>query len=117
MLYHLERLLPDPRNTVILTGYQAPGTRGRQLLDGSAAIKVNGRYIPVRAEVIADREFSVHADASGLMEWLRALTPPPETVFVTHGEPEAALAFARRIGDELGWMAVVPSHGEIITIL
>lgn len=117
VLYHAERLLPDPRNTVILTGYQAPGTRGRQLLDGSTAIKVNGRYIPAKAEVVADREFSVHADASDLMDWLRALTPPPETVFVTHGEPDAAAAFARRIGDELGWTAVVPSHGEIITIL
>ena len=117
VLYHLQRLLPDPRNTVVLTGYQAGGTRGRALEDGAHTVKINGRYVPVKAEIVRDHEFSVHGDASDLLDWLRALGREPETVFVTHGEPAAAATFARRIEDELGWVAVVPRFGEVVSLL
>ncbi|MHA6510253.1 MBL fold metallo-hydrolase RNA specificity domain-containing protein [Tessaracoccus sp. Y1736] len=117
VLYHLQRLLPDPRNTVVLTGFQAEGTRGRALEDGAHTVKINGRYVPVKAEIVRDHEFSVHGDASDLLDWLRALGREPETVFVTHGEPAAAATFARRIEDELGWVAVVPRFGEVVSLL
>ncbi|MEI2778206.1 MAG: MBL fold metallo-hydrolase [Tetrasphaera sp.] len=116
VLHHLERMLPDARNTIILTGYQGAGTRGRALLEGATQLKMHGQYVPVRAEIVADREFSVHADASDLMDWLRALDPPPRTVYVVHGEEEAAARLAGRIRGELGLLAVVPSYAERILL-
>ncbi len=59
---------------MILTGYQGVGTRGRQLSEGADQVKINGQYVPVRAEVYHDREFSVHADGSDLLDWLAALS-------------------------------------------
>lgn len=116
VLYHLQRLLPDPRNAVVLTGFQAEGTRGRALEEGARQVKINGRYVKVRAEIVRDREFSVHGDASDLMDWLKALDREPEEVFVTHGEPAVAALFADRISDELGWVAVAPKYGEVVTL-
>jgi metallo-beta-lactamase family protein len=116
VLHHLARLLPDRRNTVVLTGFQAAGTRGRDLEEGASSVKINGHYIPVRAEIVRDREFSVHADASDLMDWLGSLDPRPETVFVTHGEPAAARTLAARIEDELDRTAVVPRYGEVVSL-
>ena len=116
VLHHLRHLLPDRRNTVVLTGYQAVGTRGRALADGAREVKMHGRYVPVRAEVVRVDEFSVHADASELLAWVGALRPEPETVFVNHGEADAARALADRIEDELGLVAVVARHGEVVTV-
>ena len=70
VVHHLHRLLPDHRNTVVLVGFQAPGTRGRQLADGATAVKMLGGYVPVRAEVIDLAAFSVHADQRELLDWL-----------------------------------------------
>lgn len=117
VLYHLMRLLPDPKNAVVLTGYQAEGTRGRALEDGARNVKINGRYIRVKADIVRDHEFSVHGDASDLMDWLKALDKEPETVFVTHGEHHVAHTFADRIEDELGWPAIVPRYGEVVSIM
>lgn len=117
VLYHLRRLLGDPKNAVVLTGYQASGTRGRALERGTHAVKISGHYVPVRAEIVRDDEFSVHGDADDLIDWLRALGREPETVFVTHGEERAAERFARRIEEELGWIAVVPFYGEVVSLL
>lgn len=117
VLHHLARLLPDERNTVILTGYQAAGTRGRAIEEGARTVKINGRYVRVRAEIVRDDEFSVHGDASDLMDWLAALDPAPETVYVTHGELDVAEHLAGRIDAELDVAAVVPRYGEVVSLL
>ncbi|GCD89087.1 MBL fold metallo-hydrolase RNA specificity domain-containing protein [Nocardioides sp. LS1] len=116
VVHHLAHQLPDSRNTVILTGYQAEGTRGRQLLDGVRQVKIHGRYVPVRAEVVQVDDFSVHADAEDMTAWLGRATEPPSTVYVVHGEPSAAEAMAQRVRDELGWCAVVPRLGERVRL-
>jgi metallo-beta-lactamase family protein len=116
VLHHLEHLLPDPRNAVVLVGYQAVGTRARDLANGVSSLKMHGRYVPVRAEVVSVEGFSVHADADELLSWLGRLPAPPEACFVVHGEPEASSALARRIEAELDLLAVVPRHGERIRI-
>ncbi|MUH45152.1 MAG: MBL fold metallo-hydrolase, partial [Actinobacteria bacterium] len=116
VVHHLKALLPNPDNTVIIAGYQAVGTRGRSLLDGAREIKVHGRYVRVKAEIVDIRGFSVHADASELIAWLRAAGQRPEQVFVIHGEPEASAALARRISLELDVVAVVPKTSERIAI-
>jgi metallo-beta-lactamase family protein len=116
VLHHLMHRLPDPRNTVVLVGYQAAGTRGRALRDGAKALKIFGRYVPVHAEVVDTPGFSAHADGAELLGWLRSCESPPRTAFVVHGEPESAFALEGAIERELGWTAVVPQHGERVRI-
>jgi metallo-beta-lactamase family protein len=116
VLHHLAGMLPQARHTVLLSGYQAVGTRGRALLEGARQVKIHGRYVPVRAEVVLDPEFSVHADSGELVDWLRRLPDPPRTVYVVHGEPEASRALAERISAELGWCAVQPRYRERVRL-
>lgn len=116
VLHHLEAMLPDARNTVVFTGYQGVGTRGRTLLEGVTEMKFRGRYVPVRADIVADGEFSVHGDASDLIDWLRDLRPQPETVFVTHGEEGSSDAFAAKIREELHLTAVVARYREKVML-
>jgi metallo-beta-lactamase family protein len=116
VVHHLRHQLPDRRNTVVLTGYQAQGTRGRQLLEGAREVKIHGRYVPVRAEIVDVEDFSVHADADETLRWLSTMPERAGTVFVVHGEPEAARALASRIGRELDWTAVVPRYGEQVLV-
>ncbi|WP_406830719.1 MBL fold metallo-hydrolase [Pedococcus sp. KACC 23699] len=116
VVHHLRALLPDPRNTVVLTGYQAVGTRGRALADGAHEVKIAGAYVRVRAQVIQDQGFSVHADADELVRWVSGLAEPPESVFVTHGEPEAASALAARLREVTGATVVVPRLGERVIV-
>jgi metallo-beta-lactamase family protein len=100
----------------VLTGYQAEGTRGRQLADGARQVKIHGHYVPVRAEVVSLTDFSVHADAHETVEWLSRAPVPPRTVYVVHGEPHSANALARQVAEELGWTAVVPRYGERVLV-
>jgi metallo-beta-lactamase family protein len=116
VLHHLRHQLPDKRNTVLLTGFQVPGTRGRSLLDGATSVKIHGRYVPVRAQVADLPEFSAHADSDELIGWLAAAAEPPQAVYVVHGEPDARQALADRISNELGWLAVAPQHLERVRL-
>jgi metallo-beta-lactamase family protein len=116
VVHHLRHMLPDHRNMVVMTGYQAFGTRGRALVEGARELKMFGRYVPVEAEVVADEEFSVHADADELIAWLGLMPQRPEAVYVVHGEDAGARALAERIRSELGWTAVVPHIGERIRL-
>ena len=116
VVHHLAHQLADRRNTVVLTGFQAVGTRGRDLVDGARQVKMHGRYVPVRAEIVDDPEFSVHADADEVLEWLSRCDAAPRAVYVVHGEEDAAQAMARRVRDELGWVAVVPRYGERVRL-
>jgi len=115
VLHHLDQRLPDPRNSVVLVGFQAEGTRGRALAEGTSAVKLFGRYVPVRAEVVMIDTFSVHADANELLTWMRPARPPG-TTFVVHGEPSASTALRERLAGELRWTAVVPAHAEQVRL-
>jgi metallo-beta-lactamase family protein len=116
VLHHLRAYAPDPRNTVLFTGFQAAGTRGAALLGGARAIKIFGQYVPVRAEVVHLDSLSAHADREGLLAWLGAMPKPPQRVFVTHGEPVAADALRLAIEERLGWPASVPEHAAAIDL-
>ncbi|HWC35078.1 MAG TPA: MBL fold metallo-hydrolase [Mycobacteriales bacterium] len=116
VLHHLAGLLPRQQNTVVLVGYQAIGTRGRQLLDGARAIKIHGGYVAVRAEIVDVPMFSVHADAEEILAWLGQAPRAPHTCYVVHGEPAAAATLQARICDELGWTAAVPRLGERVRL-
>jgi metallo-beta-lactamase family protein len=112
VVHHLRHLLPHPRNAVVLTGYQAVGTRGRDLLEGAHEVKIMGQYVRVRAEVVADDEFSVHADADELLGWLQEMPEPPRSVYIVHGEPDASAALAARVREAFDCAVVVPRLGE-----
>jgi metallo-beta-lactamase family protein len=116
VLHHLIRRLPDPKNTIVLVGYQAEGTRGRALRDGAKAVKIFGKYVPVHAEIVDTPGFSAHADAPELLAWVRRAPAPPRTTFLVHGEPESSFALEAAIERELGWTAVVPKDGEVVRI-
>ncbi|CUR57259.1 Beta-lactamase domain protein [metagenome] len=115
VLHHLEHQLPQRRNAVIITGYQVLGTRGRMLADGAGSVKIHGRYVPVRAEVVNIRGYSAHADCDDMLGWL-GRAPEPRSVFVVHSEPSSAAALADRIQDRLEWTAVVPRFQEKVRV-
>ena len=116
VVHHLAHWLPDRRNTVVLVGYQAEGTRGRRLLDGERELKMLGRYVRVRADVVDLPAFSVHADSDELFDWVSAAETKPNTVFVVHGEKSASRALANTISERLDWTTAVPRHAERVRL-
>jgi len=113
VLHHLAQYAGDHRNMIILTGFQAPGTRGARLAAGESSIRVHGQDIAVRAEVAQITSASAHADAPQLIDWLRQMPRAPDQVHVVHGERDSADALRQRIGQALGWRAVVPEYGSV----
>jgi len=116
VVHHLQHMAPDPKNLILLPGFQVPGTRGASLLDGATALKMYGEYVPVRAKVLGFSEFSAHADANDLISWLRTTPREPKTCYVVHGEPPSAQALASQIQSQLGWCAVMPRYAERVLV-
>jgi metallo-beta-lactamase family protein len=116
VLHHLKAFAPDPRNMIVLPGFQAAGTRGAALANGADEIKVHGEYVPVRAEVVKMDSMSAHADYAEILDWLRGFRRAPRHTFVTHGEPAAADEMRRRIAETFGWKVSVPDYGEAVTL-
>jgi metallo-beta-lactamase family protein len=113
IVHHLYHHLPRPEDTVLLIGYQAEGTRGRQLQDGEPAVKIFGEMVPVRCQIERLDGFSAHADRQELLRWLGQFQKPPQSTFVVHGEPAAAEALAQALREQLGWPHVkVPDYLE-----
>lgn len=112
VLHHLRRLAPDPRNTILFTGFQPGGTRGAALIGGAKSMKIHGAHIPVRATVVNLEMLSAHADQAELLGWLRSFEVAPRTTFITHGEPAASAALKLRIEAELGWSCRTPEYRE-----
>jgi metallo-beta-lactamase family protein len=116
IVHHLKQFAGDPRNTILLSGFQAAGTRGAALAAGTREIKIHGAFWPVRAEVAQISGLSAHADYEELIAWLRPLQRRPSRVFVTHGEPAAAAAFAEHLNGAFGWRAEIPTDGATVTL-
>ncbi|WP_374688651.1 MBL fold metallo-hydrolase RNA specificity domain-containing protein [Promineifilum sp.] len=103
ILHHLKNNIEDPRSTVLITGFQAPETLGRRLVDGQKRVKIFGEDYDVRARVVSLNGLSGHADRSELLTWAGHLKPPPRHTFLVHGEPDAALALADSLRVQLGF--------------
>jgi metallo-beta-lactamase family protein len=116
ILHHCRVRLPRAENTLLITGYQAEGTLGRALLDGSRSVRIHKGEVAVLAEVTSLKGISGHADAGEMLRWLSAVQAPPRTIFVTHGERNAANALAARVTRERGFAAYVPAHGEEVEL-
>jgi metallo-beta-lactamase family protein len=115
ILHHCRVRLPHAENTLLITGYQAANTLGRALLDGARSVRIHKSEIPVLAEVTSLEGLSGHADAGEMMRWMSEVQRP-RTVFLTHGEPEAALALAGRLTLERGFRTRVPELGETVDL-
>lgn len=89
---------------------------GSKALEGARAVKMLGRYVPVRAEVVSLPSFSVHADHDELLAWLDTASCSPERVFLVHGEPEATAALDAAIDERIPGGAVVPAYGERVRL-
>lgn len=116
VLHHLVAFAPDPRNSIVLSGFQAGGTRGAALSNGAKTIRIYGEDVAVNAEVVQLASASAHADGNEILSWLRSAPKPPRRVFITHGEPEAAEALRIRIDRELHWDAHVPDYREFVDL-
>ena len=116
VLHHLAKALPDPRNTVLLVGFQAAGTRGRQLIEGAQEVRIYGQLVPVLARVEKLNGMSAHADAGEIVRWLRTFPAPPATTYLVHGEPSAQDALKARIQQELAWNVLIPVQGDRVSV-
>jgi metallo-beta-lactamase family protein len=116
VLHHLKAALPDPKNTILFVGYQAAGTRGRQLIEGGKTVKIHGQIIPVHAHVALVESMSAHADSGEILRWLSGFTKPPRLTFIVHGEPAAMEALTAKIHDRLGWITKMPEHRETVRL-
>ncbi|WP_034923775.1 MBL fold metallo-hydrolase RNA specificity domain-containing protein [Gillisia sp. CAL575] len=113
VLTYLQQLIDRPSTLIMLVGYQAEGTRGRQLFEGAQEIKFFGKYYPVKAKVHHIESLSAHADQNGLLDWMSEIKNTPEEVFLIHGEPTALDAFRVKIKDTYNWKATIPKLNEI----
>lgn len=113
VLHHLANYLGDHRNMVVLTGFQSPGTRGASLAGGSPSIRMHGKDIAVKAEIVQLSSASAHADANQLLAWLSQMPTPASQVYVVHGENQAADTLRQRIERELHMRAIVPEHDSV----
>jgi metallo-beta-lactamase family protein len=116
ILHHVEAYGPDRRNAIILSGYQAGGTRGAALAQGERHLRIYGQDVRIEAEVIQMEGLSAHADADEMIQWMKAAPRAPAMTYVTHGEPDASDALRARLKRELGWRARVPEHLETISL-
>ena len=116
ILHHIQAYGTDPKNALVLSGYQAAGTRGAALAAGVRELRIYGQDVPIRAEVIQLEGFSAHADADAIIRWMGSAPRAPRMTYVTHGEPEASDALRLRIKRELGWKARVPEYLETVSV-
>ena len=116
VLHHLKLYAGDYRNMIIITGHQAPGTRGARIANGEKSIRIHGQDVDLRAEVVQLTGASAHADANQTLAWLRRMKQAPDQVCVVHGEMQAADMLRQRIEHELRWHATVPEHGSTLQL-
>lgn len=116
VVHHLFDGLPDARNTVLFVGFQAAGTRGRNLIEGAPTIKMYGQHVPVHAKIERLNGMSAHADAGEILRWLRTFPRAPQMSYLVHGEPVAQAALKARIDKELGWPNAIADHGQTVEV-
>lgn len=101
---------PDPKSTLLFTGFQANGTRGARIVNGEREIKIHGELISVRAHVESMSSTSAHADYQEILDWLKNFNRPPKKVFITHGESQSAQSLKTKVEEKFGWECIVPSY-------
>ena len=116
VLHHLQRTLPNEKNTILFVGYQSVGTRGRDIRDGAKATRIHGQEITINAHVDSFDSMSAHADSNEIMRWLGNFKRPPQLTCLVHGEPGPMDTLKARIERELKWTVKTPTQGERISL-
>ena len=116
VLHHLKAFASQSENTILLTGYQAEGTRGAALLNGTPEIKIHGEFIRVRAQIKVLENLSAHADYQEIIRWFSDSKIQPQKVFITHGEKNASDELKRRLGEVFGWQCFVPGQEDRVVL-
>jgi metallo-beta-lactamase family protein len=112
ILHHLRNNIEDPRNTILITGFQAENTLGRKLVDKLPEVNIFGEPMRLRAEVETINELSGHADQRELLEWMKPAAKSLRRVFIVHGEPAQGAALAQAIRDRYALDVVIPNRGQ-----
>jgi metallo-beta-lactamase family protein len=114
--HHLVSNISRPESTILFVGYQAEGTLGRQIVEGSKEVRILGQTCRVRAKIVQMGGFSAHADRDELLRWLSGFEAPPSRLFVTHGEPKTALSFADLVTKTKKWPTTVPQYQDQVVL-
>jgi metallo-beta-lactamase family protein len=114
--HHLKNNIEDPRNTVLIVGWQAPNTLGRYIVEKHETVKIFGEPYKLRAQVKAINGFSAHADHDELLAWVKAMSELPDKAFVVHGEPEPAQCIADELRHLGAGESFVPDRGEVFPL-
>ena len=112
VVHHLAHGLGDAKNTVLFVGFQAEGTLGRRLRDGTDLVSLFGEPVRRRAEIVALDGFSAHADQGELVSWVASLDPAPKQIFLVHGELGPAGVLAEKLKQKVGASVCIPTLGE-----
>ncbi|KTD45528.1 metallo-beta-lactamase [Legionella rubrilucens] len=116
ILHHIRQFAPNPKNTILFSGFQVGGTRGDRMIRGEREIKMFGQMIPIRAEIVQLENISAHADSIEMLNWLAHLKKAPRKLFITHGEKEAAQALKSQIEQKFNWVCEIPSYLDSATL-
>jgi len=116
VLHHLYHRLPNPNDTLLVAGYQAEGTRGRDLVDGKPTIRIFGQEVPVHCHIANMSALSGHADRGELFQWMGGFEEKPKITFTVHGENPGMQAYAEEIRTRLGWNVIQPDYLESVQL-
>lgn len=116
VLHHERNYLPDKNSTLLLVGYQAVGTMGRELQEGAKRVRIFDEDVPVKAKVVMLQGYSAHKDMNALLEFVTEMQDSLKKIFVVHAEMGAGLFFAQRVRDYIGLDARVPKSGDVVEI-
>jgi metallo-beta-lactamase family protein len=116
VVHHLARCLPDHRNTILLVGFQAAGTRGHTIQSGAKEVKMLGQTVPINARIESMENLSGHADYGEILRLLGQLKKAPQATFMVHGEPQAAESLKEKITTQLGWDVRIPGYLEKVKL-
>jgi len=114
--HHLITNIFRAESTILFVGYQAAGTLGRQIIEGSQEVRILGQHYPVKARVAQLHGFSAHGDRDELLKWLSSIQKRPRQIFVTHGEPETSRRFAELVTGKTGWETSVPHYQDSVIL-
>ena len=116
IVHHERHYLPEPNNTLLLTGYQSVGTPGRLIEEGLKTVRINGEDVAVRAHIVKISGYSGHKDSNGLLNFVEDTQDTVKKVFVVMGEPKSEMFLAQKLRDNLGINAIVPEVGSSVTL-